>query len=458
MSESGIEPFLQKPGSVNLSEIYILLPGGRAFDLTSYMMEFSFFEDIFSNTMSGYIAITDSRNLIASLPIVGDEYIHVSFITPSFPESSRIKRVFKVFSISNRKIIRDTSTTVYTLEFCSPELIKDSAVISHDLFDVPSVAPNIPNSIFKKYLAAPREAIVDPESLTWSFGQESSIDYNTKETANSAKVIIPGWSPLKVINWIASRSVPPNLPACNYLFYENNKGYKFYQVEQLIKDQLSAPRGPFTYYGTGIPDKDTSDLMTRVQALEFDISNDALRNAHSGYFANQMITLDLFKKQVDYVRYDHVGDWIKYTHTNGNESVLPTFGKDVKRAADVYTKVYPLNSKLFQNAPKVNGPSGINSSTGTIFGNRHSNIQDLTNLKLRILIPGRTDLGAGNLIKLRVPNLAPRDETDSSKDLFDTLYSGNYLITSIRHKIMAGEHMMTCELVTDSLLTTMLVA
>ena len=33
MSDAGIKPFLQKPGSVELSELYILLPNGKALDL-----------------------------------------------------------------------------------------------------------------------------------------------------------------------------------------------------------------------------------------------------------------------------------------------------------------------------------------------------------------------------------------------------------------------------------------
>ena len=457
MSDAGITPFLQKPGSVELSEIYLLLPNGRALDLIDYMAEFGLYEDMFNNCLTGYIVISDSRNLISTLPIIGDEYVHVSYKTPDFPESARITRAFKVFSITNRKIVRDTSTTLYTLELCSPELERDSSVLIYDLYDEQQITPNITSKVFDKYLASPRVAVVDQKALTWSWGSSSSLSYNTLATANGAKIITPGWSPFHLLNWLSSKSLPPELPACNYLFYENSRGYKFFQIEQLIKEQLSKPFGPYTYYGTGIPDKSTSDLMLRVQAIEFEISNDSLFNTHSGYYANQMISIDLFKKKVDYIKYDHINSFAKYTHTNGNESKLPTFGSNVKRSSEVYTKVYPVNSKLFQKKePKTD--SNINQKMKDIFGNRHSSLQDLSNLKLRIIIPGRTDLEVGKLIKLRIPNLAPRDESDSSKDMFDTLYTGNYLVTSIRHKILAGEHIMVCEIVTDSLLSTMVVA
>ena len=457
MSDAGIKPFLQKPGSVELSELYILLPNGKALDLIDYMVEFGLYEDMFNNCLTGYVVISDSRNLVATLPIIGDEYVYFSYKTPDFPESARINRALKVFSITNRKVVRDTNTTLYTLELCAPELERDSSTLVYDLFDVERVAPDIPDKVFNKYLAEPRVAVVDQKAFTWSWGSKSEIKYNTLPTANGAKVITPGWSPFNLINWVASKSLPSELPACNFLFYETSRGYNFFQVEKLIQSQLAKPFGPYTYYGTGIPDKTVSDLMLRVQGLEFEISNDSLFNTHSGYYANQLITIDLFKKKVEYQKYDHVESFPKYTHTNGNESRLPTFGSNVKRSAEVYTKVYPVNSKLFQKKEPKAGQN-INQNMASIFGNRHSSLQDLSNLKLRIVIPGRTDLEVGKLIKLRIPNLGPREEADTSKDMFDTLYTGNYLVTSIRHKIIAGEHSMVCEIVTDSLLTTMVVA
>lgn len=129
MSDAGIKPFLQKPGSVELSELYILLPNGRALDLIDYMVEFGLYEDMFNNCLTGYVVISDSRNLVATLPIIGDEYVYFSYKTPDFPESSRINRALKVFSITNRKVVRDTNTTLYTLELCAPELERDSSTL-----------------------------------------------------------------------------------------------------------------------------------------------------------------------------------------------------------------------------------------------------------------------------------------------------------------------------------------
>lgn len=457
MSDTGIQPFLQKPGSVDLTELFLLLPGGAVIDLTDYLVEFGLYEDLFNSTLSAYVVISDSRNLVATLPIIGDEYVQISFITPELPEDNRIKRAFKIFSISNRKIVRDTNTTLYTLELCSPELEKDSTQVVYDFYDEVNLIPNITDKVFEKYLTHPRSAYVDAIKLTWEWGSSSTIKYNTEPSTNGGKIISPAWSPFKLMNWLASKAISPSLLANNYLFYETNKTFKFYHIETLISDQLSKPVGPYTYYGTGIPDKEVSDLLLRVQGLELDVTNDSLNNTHSGYYANQLITLDLFKKEVNYNRYDHIDSFTKYTHTNGNESKLATFGNNVKRFTDVYTKIYPINSKLFQKKDPKCG-NNLNEDMPKTFGNRHSTLQDLSNLKIRIVIPGRTDIEVGTLIKFRLPNLSTRSEEDVASDLFDTLYTGNYLITSIRHKILAGEHIMICEMVTDSLLTTMVVA
>ena len=49
------------------------------------------------------------------------------------------------------------------------------------------------------------------------------------------------------------------------------------------------------------------------------------------------------------------------------------------------------------------------------------------------------------------PDISPKAETDSSKTNEDKYYSGNYLVTAIRHKINLYKHTMTMELVKDAL-------
>ena len=68
-------PSLQSPGDVDIQELFLVTAKGNYINLDSYLIEFNIYEDLFSNTLSGDIAISDSRNLIKELPIMGDEFI-----------------------------------------------------------------------------------------------------------------------------------------------------------------------------------------------------------------------------------------------------------------------------------------------------------------------------------------------------------------------------------------------
>ena len=70
---------------------------------------------------------------------------------------------------------------------------------------------------------------------------------------------------------------------------------------------------------------------------------------------------------------------------------------------------------------------------------------------MNITIPGRTDIEAGRLMYFEYPALGGRKEGDTTKDMQDKLYSGYYLISAIHHKVNKNEHMMTCEIIKDSL-------
>ena len=85
-----------------------------------------------------------------------------------------------------------------------------------------------------------------------------------------------------------------------------------------------------------------------------------------------------------------------------------------------------------------------------IFGNRSSNLYELTNFRMKITIPGRTDIVVGSVISIIFPEVTPRDDSDLTSHN-GKLFSGKYLITAIRHKINPVKHYMIMEVVKDSL-------
>jgi hypothetical protein len=108
-------------------------------------------------------------------------------------------------------------------------------------------------------------------------------------------------------------------------------------------------------------------------------------------------------------------------------------------------RVYPKYPNLHTGVKK-----NYNERMGEIYGNRLSNIKELSNLKLNIIIHGRTDIEAGQFMNVKFPDMDPPSEADIAKDKIDPKYSGRYLITAINHKINILTHSISMEIIKDS--------
>ena len=163
--------------------------------------------------------------------------------------------------------------------------------------------------------------------------------------------------------------------------------------------------------------------------------------------ANRLITLDVITKTRKVIDYDHTREYKNYKHLEniaGNKVIAPFTQKQGNPAT--YISFYPQHKTLYTGFEK-----NVGDRIDEILPNRISALNELTNFKLEILVPGRTDIEVGCIVRFIYPDASPRDETDMSEANYDDTYTGFYLVTAIRHKINVQKHMMILEIVKDSL-------
>ena len=90
---------LQSPGDISIDQIMIFALNGKYISVIDYLVELQLYESIFSNVLSGELSLSDSRNLIKELPIVGEELLIIKVKTPSLPDRYNISKTFKAKSI-----------------------------------------------------------------------------------------------------------------------------------------------------------------------------------------------------------------------------------------------------------------------------------------------------------------------------------------------------------------------
>ena len=83
---------IQFAGEFDLQEALVISPTGEVTDLLTDLMvvEINIFEDIFKNSISGSVLVTDTRNIFSKLPMMGQEKLSLKIATPSFADKKDI--------------------------------------------------------------------------------------------------------------------------------------------------------------------------------------------------------------------------------------------------------------------------------------------------------------------------------------------------------------------------------
>jgi hypothetical protein len=191
--------------------------------------------------------------------------------------------------------------------------------------------------------------------------------------------------------------------------------------------------------------------MFAIKSLSIETAVNQLDNTRLGYLASALLDIDVYNKTYEIKEYDHPSEFDKYSHLNSNDS-YPMFDTRILRNPYVYKKINYSTPKLFT---KID--NNFDQIPKTVFGNRRSNLLELSNFKMEVVIPGRTDIEVGSTIKIIFPKgepgaLTSQDKTSSKRDI---AYTGYYLITNLSHKINPKTHYVTMDVTKDSFSRTM---
>lgn len=438
---------VQAAGDINIQEFVLITTNGQEIDISAHLGEFNLFEDMFRTGLYGNVLIIDNLNLSQTFGLSGDEYLRVKMSTPSMP--AQFYKTFKIYSITDRIMLNDTGRQSYIMHFCSPELFMDSLSPVYKTFS--GKITDVAEQLFK-YVSVSRTGT----------GSDYTTMYVVGNTLNDIKFTSPGWTPMRCLTWLASKTQGVGFNSPGYVFFESNKAFYFVNVEQIIDAAVRNKKYYQDYFYVAnnlTDDADNNSQYVKNITKEYQKAEDmkvittfnGLKNTQNGYLANRLFTFDMVTKaHVDY-DYDHPSEYSKYSHLENiaGKAVAPfpggAFPSGALRSPAGFNQVYIKHKHLYTGFGNNHG-----DKVQDIAPRRLSAMNELTNFKIEITVPGRTDIEVGAIVKFHYPDASPRDATDKNLPKFDDLYSGFYLVTAIRHKITLLKHMMILELVKDS--------
>ena len=374
-------------------------------------------ESIENDSIRGYVSVGDGVGLLENTPLRGEERLIIEI-----EDILKVKKTFDLFvyQIDNVSTKDANDMLLYDMTFCSYMRWNAGTKKIIDSFD--RSVRETAEEIFKRYYAP--------------FTKE----FKTEATDGTFQCVIPNYTPIQALKFLASRAYDNLSPSSSFRFFENSEAFYFVPDEWLIAEAISTDSvKEFTYVQFPVPmeinvNNPSYDLEAQLRNV-ITLSNtdkiNTIDDLNTGAYRNNPIVIDFVNKTVTDNRYSyqenktkfaslnsgnknikdtHTDEFIDYTFTEENERKFLVF-KDYQSLGDL-----PSNIRSEQYLPQI-------------ISNRLTYRYMLYRNTVYITVYGRLDLKAGDVIKLIIPEISAY--TDKGNRL--SQLSGTYLVHDCTH-------------------------
>ena len=303
----------------------------------------------------------------------------------------------------------------------------------------------------------------------------------------------------------STTSPPPPRPVGSiFVFYEKfGAGFFYESLESLIIKQKMVGDLPLYQYAPKLAESKSGELNVgffHVEQFEVDTSFKTLENLGYGMFASKLIAYDPLRMKYDTIKYDYYQKKTNEVSQRDDRTGVEEIKTKPENLTDdsnrvfgdfIATDINPVDKKpnkfvssdsefLGSNdttiklatttknhgeffLPSVSGSSiGVKDNTFKDSESKQNNVenwllqreaqlQEFGSIVVKFTVPGNTSRHVGDLIRFEMPTSIPDDDPSiSSLELGHQLYSGNYLVSKIRHVITVDSYDMDMEIIKNS--------
>ena len=342
-------------------------------------------------------------------------------------DAARINKSFRIYKQSSRKSL-NLNSEAYLLHFVSDEFILSQQIrISQAYKDTYA---NITKKILNNYLGVTDEEIA---LLEVSDGIRS--------------VVIPNKTPFEAIDFCTKRAVNDKMSP-TFLFFENKLGYNFVTTSTLLARPV--------IHNINFQPKNLADSSGELMgAMHYEVVTqfDMNKNIRAGVYAGTFTGFDINTRTVANKIVDFDSLYKKSNHANKTANIGSITNKQGFKNTEMFGSkkiLYPITA-FSSNSPYIteNDPTlaNLEDDTYNYLLQREAMMQNLMNMRMKIVMPGNFDLTSGLMANLKLP---VRSEKAKGADNTDHSLDGKYLIVATRHIITYQKHETVMEVVTDS--------
>ena len=406
----------------------------------SHLEELNIYEDIFSNTLKAHLTLQDSYNLPQYLPFSGEETIVARIALQGVLSDVDGKNIlappkFHVHDISDR-FLKTPKAQRYSLDLVSEQYMS-----------------NVHSKVSKSYADWSASDIVED---IWALYLDDGKDLFIEGTGKSDHIIIPNWHPHDAFNWLATRSTSAtDFSTHNYLYYESLAGSHFVSLNSLMEVK------PVFTFGLEPRVDDPSKVealsggFIKVDKIIYEGQFHKIKNIKRGMYSSKLVTHDIVTKQIAQHDFDGYDEWFNFNHLEkffplsnseteiqagleNRKSLAPPFytplaiteGRKPSEYTDSRVDFYPKHDKMYAKDIAHEYDNNVENW----FQYRNQQMQVFDGVTMQVECAGVSFIRIGMVITLQVPS--PETTSTGKREVaFDTILSGKYMITAIKHVI-----------------------
>ena len=416
----------------------------EGYEIKQMVDTFSYVESITSPFIAATMTVADSAGLLADLPIQGGETVKVVVQTSSSDQPQEY--VMQVWKVGNR--FAKNQIQAYTLGLISVEALNNECV-----------------RLMKKLEGKPEEIIAKilVENLKTEKDFIVNLNGMTSPTQFAVKMLPTNRRPFDIISSLCIKSVKTGSGgsagskskgdssrekvsgSAGYFFWESKRGYNFFAVDDLMTENEDNTWGP--YVEKPANQSDGADDRLTISQATFSAEVDVLTSMRKGKYSSLIVFFNHSTGQ--YSEYDYsLQDAYEDMQHLGPQNTPSLINFDDKTIADYPTRIVStlLDHESWYNEPGIASyeeADGAEEPSEYCDFHKHFAAQSLMRYELlktqigTIVIPGNSEICAGDKINIKLINKAPsarvQDET------FDPESSGTYLIQEVTHTYSSTE-------------------
>ena len=408
--------------------------GANGLDVTELVTEVEVYTSLMVPFKTGKMLITDGRNALDSLRIVGGEIVEVTIKTANqFGEMVEVTSSFVIDGVSNYQRIANNS--IYKLSL--------SSVYMHR-----NMHTRVSEHFSGKTSEAIRKLLIRTMKGLTALTEEESEDLLwIEDSSDNVNVIVPNLRLSEALIWLRDKARSQDKTP--YFIYEHiDNSMAFVPFGTLAR------KAPIKNYYK-FDSKQTDPQSTRNELKTFIVNKapNAYNSITSGMFAAKIFSVDLITKEVKVENYSIDDFEPNSQNLLNNTQLAPAVHLDKRTPNEAYDVHHHF---MFSTAPDEVA-EGVTDSTQTQL-NLHTDAEKYTpylqakrkqlqNNMITCAVTGDINLFPGAVLNIFVPTTdAPMDGADN----LDKSLSGRYMLSNIRHVFNVDGHTTVFEAVKDS--------